>query len=224
MKTFDYTIKDALGIHARPAGLLVKEAKKCKSSVSISTGEKKADATKLMAVMSLGIKCGQTVTVEISGEDEDTAYNEILSFFEKNLQQTNLQTTARMLKATRNGDTKTMAEILEYAHHTESPVLSYNSEAELAAVVRLVYLEAQDTYRIEQEDKAGTGYADFVFYPLNSRDDCIVLEIKVNTSANAAIQQIKKKNYAIRFQTYTSQKPVYTIRILAVGIVYQKKR
>lgn len=85
MKTFDYTIKDALGIHARPAGLLVKEAKKYKSSVSISMGKKRADATKLMAVMSLGIKCGQTVTVEISGEDEDTAYNELLSFFEKNL-------------------------------------------------------------------------------------------------------------------------------------------
>ncbi len=85
MKTFDFTIKDALGIHARPAGLLVKEAKKYKSSVSISMGKKRADATKLMAVMSLGIKCGQTVTVEISGEDKDTAYNELLSFFEKNL-------------------------------------------------------------------------------------------------------------------------------------------
>lgn len=59
----------------------------------------------------------------------------------------------RMLKATLAGDTQTMAEILEYAHNTESPILSYNNEIELSAIVNLVYLEARDKYRVEREDK-----------------------------------------------------------------------
>ena len=59
-----------------------------------------------------------------------------------------------------------MSEILEHAHNTESPLLYYNNEAELAAVIRLVYLEARDFYRIEREDRAGIGYVDFIFYPM----------------------------------------------------------
>lgn len=63
----------------------------------------------------------------------------------------------RMLAATLAGDTDTMADILAYAHNTETPILSYN-EVELSAIVNLVYLSARDWYRIEREDKAGTGY------------------------------------------------------------------
>ena len=59
----------------------------------------------------------------------------------------------RMLKATLSGDTRTMSEILEIAHDTEVPMLSYNNETELAAIVNLVYLAARDTYRVEREDK-----------------------------------------------------------------------
>ena len=61
MKNFEYTIKDELGIHARPAGMLVKEAKKYQSKITITKEGKTAEASKLMAVMSLGVKCGQTV-------------------------------------------------------------------------------------------------------------------------------------------------------------------
>ncbi len=61
----------------------------------------------------------------------------------------------QMLKATLTGDTSKMIEILEYAHNTESPILSYNSEIELAAIVNLVYLSARDQYHMEREDKAG---------------------------------------------------------------------
>lgn len=71
----------------------------------------------------------------------------------------------RMLRATLAGDTKTMEEILEQAHNTEIPLLSYNNETELTAVVNLVYLAARDTYWVEREDKAGAGYVDFIFYP-----------------------------------------------------------
>ena len=70
----------------------------------------------------------------------------------------------RMLKATLTGDVSTMLEILEYAHDTEVPLLNYNNEVDLTAVVNLVYLAARDSYRIEREDKAGKGFVDFIFY------------------------------------------------------------
>lgn len=85
MKEFNYTIKDEIGLHARPAGLLVKEAKKYGSKITISREEKSAEATKLMAIMGLAVKCGQTVKVEISGADEDVAYEGLKRFFEENL-------------------------------------------------------------------------------------------------------------------------------------------
>ena len=65
MRTFEYVIKDEIGIHARPAGVLVKEAKKYESKIILSANGKSAEATRLMAVMSLGVKCGQTVKVEV---------------------------------------------------------------------------------------------------------------------------------------------------------------
>ena len=71
MKQFDYTIQEAVGIHARPAGLLVKEVKKYKSTVTVIKGDKSSNALKLMALMGMGVKCGDTVTVTVEGEDED---------------------------------------------------------------------------------------------------------------------------------------------------------
>ena len=85
MKNFEYIIKDSVGIHARPAGMLVKEAKKYESKIVIAANGKSAEATKLMAVMGLGVKCGQTVTVTVDGADEDTAYEGIKTFLEGNL-------------------------------------------------------------------------------------------------------------------------------------------
>ena len=85
MKNFSYVIKDEIGIHARPAGLLVKEAKKYASKVVIRANGKSAEATRLMAVMGMGVKCGQTVEVEITGDDEETTFEEMKAFFEENL-------------------------------------------------------------------------------------------------------------------------------------------
>ena len=129
----------------------------------------------------------------------------------------------RMLKATLAGDTQTMAEILEYAHNTESPILSYNNEIELSAIVNLVYLAARDKYRVEREDKAGKGYVDFIFYPYNPKDTCLILELKVDHSANDAIQQIIDRKYALRFLGKTAEKQKYTGNILAIGIGYDKE-
>ena len=85
MKNFSYVITDEIGIHARPAGLLVKEAKKYASKVVIKANGKSAEATRLMAIMGMGVKCGQTIEVEVSGDDEDTAFEGMKAFFEENL-------------------------------------------------------------------------------------------------------------------------------------------
>ena len=85
MKTFEYTIKDELGIHARPAGLLVKEAKKYESECTITKDGKTKKLTQLMMLMSLGVKQGETVTVTAEGADEDTAIEGLKAFFESNL-------------------------------------------------------------------------------------------------------------------------------------------
>ncbi len=85
MKQFDYTIKDELGIHARPAGLLVKLVKSFGSAVTITKGDKTASASKLIALMSMGIKCGDKITVAVEGADEDSAVEEIEKFMKENL-------------------------------------------------------------------------------------------------------------------------------------------
>lgn len=85
MQKFTYVIKDEIGIHARPAGFLVKEAKKYESKIQIVKAGKSAAATKLMAVMGLGVKCGDTVEVEAEGADEAAAVEGMKAFFEENL-------------------------------------------------------------------------------------------------------------------------------------------
>lgn len=129
----------------------------------------------------------------------------------------------QMLRATMAGDTKTMQKILEYAHNTEAPILSYNSEVELSAVVNLCYLSARNRYRVEREDKAGKGFVDFIFYPEKKSDDCMILELKVDSTPEDAIMQIKNKEYAIRFKGKLGEEPKYIGRILAIGISYNKE-
>ena len=85
MRNFQYVIQDEIGIHARPAGLLVKEAKKYESKIMLTANGKSAEATKLMAVMGLGVKTGQTVEIAVEGADEDAAYEGMKAFFEQNL-------------------------------------------------------------------------------------------------------------------------------------------
>ena len=85
MKKFTYTIKDEIGIHARPAGLLAKKAKEFESTVMLDKGGKNANAAKLIAVMGLGVKCGDTITVTVEGADEERAAGEMERFFSENL-------------------------------------------------------------------------------------------------------------------------------------------
>ena len=85
MREFTYTIKDELGIHARPAGLLVKEAAKFSATVKIAKGEKSADAKKLFALMGLGVKNNDEITVTCEGADEDAAAEALQVFLAANL-------------------------------------------------------------------------------------------------------------------------------------------
>lgn len=85
LQEFSYVIKDEMGIHARPAGILAKEAKNYASTITMAYGDKKADVTRIMAVMALGVKCGFEVTVTVEGEDEEKAAEGMKQFFEENL-------------------------------------------------------------------------------------------------------------------------------------------
>ena len=85
MKSFSYTVKDELGIHARPVGMLVKEVKNFQSKVTLEKDGKSVDASRLMAVMGMGVKKKLTVTVKVVGDDEDAACDAIKAFFETNL-------------------------------------------------------------------------------------------------------------------------------------------
>lgn len=85
MIKFEYTIKDELGIHARPAGMLAKTAKATGSEITITKGDKSVIASKLMALMGLGVKCGDTIIIEINGGDEEVSANAIKEFLKANL-------------------------------------------------------------------------------------------------------------------------------------------
>ena len=84
MREFKYVITDEVGIHARPAGLLGKEAKQFTSTITVIKGDKSAKATALMKLMGMGVKKGDEVTVTVEGDDEEAAAAAIEAFFKSN--------------------------------------------------------------------------------------------------------------------------------------------
>jgi len=85
MKEIRYVLKDELGLHARPAGLLVKSLANWQSEVNVVTPAKTVNARRLMAVMSLALKQGQELVMTFSGPDEDAAADAALEFLKANL-------------------------------------------------------------------------------------------------------------------------------------------
>ena len=86
MKQFEYTIKDPLGIHARPAGMLAKVAKGFgETVVTVTKGENTVKASQLMKLMGLGVKTGDTITVAAEGPAEDEAIEAVKKFIEETL-------------------------------------------------------------------------------------------------------------------------------------------
>ena len=80
MQSFMYTIKAPVGMHARHAGLLVRETSRYQSDITVSKGDRSANGKAILALMSLGVKQGDLIKVTIDGKDEDTALRELKSF------------------------------------------------------------------------------------------------------------------------------------------------
>lgn len=85
MEKITYKIQDELGIHARPAGLLAKEAAKYQSEITLSCNGKTGNARKIMSVMMLGAKMGQELEVIAQGPDEKQAAEGMRTFLTENL-------------------------------------------------------------------------------------------------------------------------------------------
>ncbi len=83
MVTFDYIIKAEHGIHARPAGELVKKAQSHRCGITLRHGERHADLKKLLAVLQLGVPQGATVSIECDGADEEAAADDIKSYLQQ---------------------------------------------------------------------------------------------------------------------------------------------
>ncbi len=80
MRSFMYTIKAPVGMHARHAGLLVREAGRYQSDITLSLGDREANARSVLALMGLGIRQGDLVKMTVEGEDEDSAAAELKNF------------------------------------------------------------------------------------------------------------------------------------------------
>ncbi len=85
MRTFRYTIREELGMHARPAGLILQLAKEFKSDIIVTNRGREGDLKHLLSLINLDIRYQDTVTVTVDGPDEDAAAEEIQAFFEENL-------------------------------------------------------------------------------------------------------------------------------------------
>ena len=85
MKEFKYVITDPEGIHARPAGELVKVAKEFTSSVTLTKDGKTGDCKRIFGIMGLAVKAGNEITLTFDGEDEDAAYEAVTAFVKNSL-------------------------------------------------------------------------------------------------------------------------------------------
>ena len=141
-------------------------------------------------------------------------YQQALASQEMGLKQTMDESTA-LLQATLGRDHKQIAKLIEELHEEKIPFFKYNDENSLACIVTVGYLAALDRYKISREDKAGKGYADFVFEPIKHGDMPMILELKYNHSAKNALKCIHEKGYIQRFKDYR--------QVLLVGINYSSR-
>ena len=123
-----------------------------------------------------------------------------------------------LMNATIRRQADKVAELVELAHETYTSVLKYNDENSLSCVLTMAYFTAPAYYNIVREFPAGKGYADMVLIPRRDSGNkpAIVIELKWNKDADAAIRQIKEKRYAGELSGYTD-------KILLVGITYDKE-
>lgn len=129
-----------------------------------------------------------------------------------------INASEELLKATIDGDSETVARMVEECHEENTSVLKYNDENSLACVLTTAYYSARNKYVIHRELATGKGYADLVFIPLkNSELPAMVIELKNNKSADTAIEQIKNRNYIQKISQYSGE-------IILVGINYDEDK
>ena len=127
-----------------------------------------------------------------------------------------LQQSEQLLDATLRGDEEAVARAIDAAHDEHTSILSYNDENSLACVLSIAYYYARNDYIIHREMASGKGVADLVFIPRKHVDSpALVVELKKDKTADAAIAQIKRKNYPAKVAQYTDN-------LLLVGINYDK--
>jgi hypothetical protein len=128
-----------------------------------------------------------------------------------------IQTSELLLKATIRGDEEAVAEALEAAHSAGTAPLFYNDEQALRSVIRFAYISCVDEYLRIEELPTGIGYADVVYIPKRgSALPAMIVELKMNKSADSAIDQIKNRNYPQALEDCGSD-------ILLVGVNYDEK-
>ncbi len=128
-----------------------------------------------------------------------------------------IRKSEELLNATISGDEDTVARIIEHVHQENTSILAYNDENLLACVISLAYYSAKKNYVIYRELVGGKGFADLVFIPRKTTQaPAIVVELKRNQTADAAIDQIKRKEYVQSLKDYRGE-------VLLVGINYESK-
>ena len=128
-----------------------------------------------------------------------------------------LENSQRLLEDTISGNEQAVAKAIDLAHDENTSILSYNNENSLACVLTIAYIYAQNDYIVHRELATGKGFADLVLIPRRNVDKpAVVLELKYKKDVEAAIDQIKRKQYVSKIEQYTGD-------ILLVGINYDKK-
>ena len=130
---------------------------------------------------------------------------------------TALQSSEKLLQATLDGNGKAVAKYIDAAHDENTSILSYNDENSLACVLSIAYYAAKNNYIIHRELASGKGFADLVLIPRKNVDSpALIIELKYNQDADAAIDQIKRRQYPAKVVEYTDN-------LLLVGINYNRE-
>ena len=125
-----------------------------------------------------------------------------------------VRNSEEVLYATLDQKEDLVANYLHNIHNSEIPILKYNDENSLSCVVTLAYLSARNKYKVEWEEKSGKGFVDFLFYPRRKNMPGIIIELKADSTPEAAIRQIRDKEYCEKLKKENVQV------ILLVGINY----
>ncbi len=150
--------------------------------------------------------------LEVAGEME----NAVTETNWTNLVET-IKQSKNLLLATLEGDSETVARIIDIAHDENTSILSYNNENSMACVLSIAYIYAKNNYIMHREFSSGKGFADIVLIPRKNVDSpAMVIELKYNKDTDSGIDQILRRQYPAKVAEYAG-------RLLLVAINYDKK-